>query len=47
METKEEFEKFNGPIVFTTNCIVPPSAEASYKDRVFTTNAAGYPGWKK
>lgn len=44
---KEELEKFNGPIVFTTNCIVPPSAEASYKDRVFTTNAAGYPGWKK
>lgn len=44
---KEEFEKFNGPIVFTTNCIVPPSAEASYKDRVFTTNAARYPGWKK
>ena len=44
---KEEFEKFNGPIVFTTNCIVPPSAEASYKDRVFATNAAGYPGWKK
>lgn len=44
---KEEFEKFNGPIVFTTNCIVPPSAEASYKDRVFTTNAVGYPGWKK
>ena len=44
---KEEFEKFNGPIVFTTNCIVPPSNEASYKNRVFTTNAAGYPGWKK
>lgn len=44
---KEEFEKFNGPIVFTTNCIVPPSNEASYKDRVFTTNAAGYPEWKK
>lgn len=44
---KEEFEKFNGPIVFTTNCIVPPSADANYKDRVFTTNAAGYPGWKK
>ena len=44
---KEEFEKFNGPIVFTTNCIVPPAAQASYKDRVFTTNAAGYPGWKK
>ncbi|MGK4197884.1 hydroxylamine reductase [Fusobacterium sp. HC1336] len=43
---KEEFEKFNGPIIFTTNCIVPPSPKASYKDRVFTTNAAGYPGWK-
>lgn len=43
---KEEFEKFNGPIVFTTNCIVPPSPKASYKDRVFTTNAVGYPGWK-
>lgn len=43
---KEEFEKFNGPIVFTTNCIVPPSPKAGYKDRVFTTNAAGYPGWK-
>lgn len=47
METKRGVWKFNGPIVFTTNCIVPPSAEASYKDRVFTTNAAGYPGWKK
>ena len=44
---KEEFETFNGPIVFTTNCIVPPKAEASYKDRVFTTNASGYPGWKR
>lgn len=44
---KEEFEKFNGPIVFTTNCIVPPSKEATYQDRVFTTNAAGYPGWKR
>lgn len=44
---KEEFEKFNGPIVFTTNCIVPPTANATYKDRVFTTNAAGFPGWKK
>lgn len=44
---KEEFEKFNGPIVFTTNCIVPPAPNASYKDRVFTTNAAGFPGWKK
>ena len=44
---KEEFEKFNGPIVFTTNCIVPPSKESTYQDRVFTTNAAGYPGWKR
>ncbi len=44
---KEEFETFNGPIVFTTNCIVPPSPKASYKDRVFTTNSAGYPGWKR
>ena len=44
---KEEFEKFNGPIVFTTNCIVPPMANASYNERVFTTNAAGYPGWHR
>ena len=43
---KEEFETFNGPIIFTTNCIVPPSPKASYKDRVFTTNATGFPGWK-
>ena len=43
---KEEFETFNGPIVFTTNCIVPPSPNASYKDRVFTTNSTGYPGWR-
>lgn len=43
---KEEFETFNGPIVFTTNCIVPPSPKASYADRVYTTNAAGFPGWK-
>ena len=44
---KEEFETFNGPIVFTTNCIVPPKADASYNERVFITNATGYPGWKK
>lgn len=43
---REEFETFNGPILFTTNCIVPPKANASYKDRVFATNAAGYPGFK-
>jgi len=43
---KEEFTTFNGPILFTTNCIVPPSSTATYKDRVFTTGAAGYPGSK-
>ena len=43
---KEEFAHFNGPIVFTTNCIVPPSPKANYNDRVFTTNSAGFPGWK-
>ena len=43
---KEEFETFNGPIVFTINCIVPPAENASYKDRVFTTNSTGFPGWK-
>ncbi len=44
---RQEFEHFNGPIVFTTNCIVPPTPKASYKDRVFTTNSAGYSGWKR
>ena len=41
---KEEFEAFNGPILMTTNCIVPP--KDSYKDRLYTTGAAGYPGCK-
>ena len=41
---KEEFESFNGPILLTTNCIVPP--KDSYKDRMYTTGAAGYPGCK-
>ncbi|QEJ96232.1 hydroxylamine reductase [Treponema phagedenis] len=41
---KEEFESFNGPILMTTNCIVPP--KESYKDRLYTTGAAGYPGCK-
>ncbi len=41
---KEEFESFNGPILMTTNCIVPP--KDSYKDRLYTTGAAGYPGCK-
>ncbi|AUN15736.1 hydroxylamine reductase [Paraclostridium sordellii] len=39
---KEEFESFNGPILMTTNCIVPP--KDSYKDRVYTTGAAGFEG---
>lgn len=39
---KEEFEMFNGPILMTTNCIVPP--KDSYKERLYTTGAAGYPG---
>ncbi|RDY27211.1 hydroxylamine reductase [Romboutsia weinsteinii] len=39
---KEEFESFNGPILMTTNCIVPP--KDTYKDRMYTTGAAGYVG---
>ena len=39
---KEEFESFNGPILMTTNCIVPP--KDSYKNRLYTTGAAEYPG---
>lgn len=39
----EEFETFNGPVLFTTNCIVPPRNE-EVKSRIFTTGAAGYPG---
>ncbi|MCK9444306.1 MAG: hydroxylamine reductase [Tissierellaceae bacterium] len=41
---KEEFEKFNGVVLFTTNCIVPPNA--SYADRVYTTGTSGFPGFK-
>jgi len=40
----EEFESFNGPILMTTNCIIP--VKDSYKDRIFTTGLAGYPGVK-
>lgn len=43
---REEFATFNGPILFTTNCIVPPLPNAEYKERMFTTNATGYPGCK-
>lgn len=45
-QQREEFESFNGPILFTTNCIVPPLEGASYRDRVYTTNSTGFPGWK-
>ena len=41
---KEEFESFNGPILMTTNCLVPP--KDSYMDRVYTTSIVGYPGLK-
>ena len=43
---REEFAAFNGPIIFTTNCIVPPTARDNYRDRVFTLNSTGFPGWK-
>ena len=43
---KEEFETFNGPILFTTNCIVPPSKNATYTDRIYTTGASGLNGAK-
>ncbi|HUX54339.1 MAG TPA: hydroxylamine reductase [Williamwhitmania sp.] len=41
---REEFDTFNGPILFTTNCIVPPMENASYKDRIYTTGASGLKG---
>lgn len=43
---KEEFETFNGPILFTTNCIVPPKKDATYAERVYTTGASGFTGFK-
>ena len=43
---REEFASFNGPILFTTNCIVPPLPNAEYKSRMFTPNATGFPGCK-
>ncbi len=39
---KEDFETFNGPVLFTTNCIVPPSKKATYRERVYTTGSAGF-----
>lgn len=41
---KEEFESFNGPILFTSNCIVPPRPDANYKDRIYITGACGLEG---
>jgi len=41
----EEFETFNGPILFTTNCLVPPRPNATYADRVYTTGSAGFAGF--
>lgn len=43
---REEFTSFNGPVLFTTNCIVPPLSNATYKERMFTMNSTGYPGCK-
>ncbi len=45
-QQKQEFESFNGPILFTTNCLVPPSSTSTYSDKVYTTGAAGFPGFK-
>lgn len=42
----EDFESFNGVILFTTNCIVPPRASATYKDRVYTTGSSGFDGFR-
>jgi hydroxylamine reductase len=43
---REEFETFHGPVLFTSNCIVPPHNNATYKDKVFTTNSCGAEGFK-
>lgn len=42
----EDFETFNGPVIFTTNCLVPPRKATTYNDRIFTTNTTGMPEWK-
>lgn len=42
----DEFEHFNGPVLFTTNCLVPPRKTTTYNHRIFTTGAAGMPEWK-
>jgi hydroxylamine reductase len=45
-QQREEFESFNGPIIFTTNCLVPPFEKSTYKDKVYTTGSVGFPGFK-
>ena len=45
-EQTNDFEAFNGVILFTTNCIVPPRKSATYADRVYTTGSSGFPGFK-
>lgn len=42
----EDFETFNGPVLFTTNCIVPPRSTSTYSDRIYTTGSSGFPGFK-
>lgn len=43
----QEFESFNGPVLFTTNCLVPPRKSTTYNNRIFTTGSTGMPEWKK
>lgn len=45
-QQNEDFEQFNGVILFTTNCIVPPRSSSTYADRVYTTGASGFTGFK-
>ncbi len=43
-QQREDFQRFHGPILFTSNCIVPPLGGNNYEDKIFTTNSAGFPG---
>ena len=43
-QQREDFQRFHGPILFTSNCIVPPIGGNNYEDKIFTTNSAGFPG---
>ena len=43
---QDEFESFNGPVLFTTNCLIPPRKTSTYNNRVFTTGPSGMPEWK-